>query len=200
MTAMTWRRTRHLVVLAGFAATTLAWLWPFVASPATRIPGEGAGDNLLFVWNLWWTRHAVQTHAWPLWCPAIFVPFGVDLTLHTLTLLPTLLVSLLSPGGSLVAGTNAIIAGHVFLNFAVAYALAWRTTRNLSAAIVGALLFGWSPYVQVRLLGHFNLIAAWTLPLTTMLAIDALERQSRVSALWLALAIASTTYVDASGR
>jgi hypothetical protein len=193
---MAWRRTRHLVVFAGFAAITLAWLWPFVASPATRIPGEGPGDNFLFVWNLWWTRHAVQSHAWPLWCQAIFVPFGADLTLHTLTLLPTLLVSLVSPGGSVVAGTNAIIAGHVFLNFAVAYALAWRTTRNLSAAIVGALLFGWSPYVQVRLLGHFNLIAVWTLPLTAMLTIDALESRSLVSALWLAVAIAITTYVE----
>jgi hypothetical protein len=196
MTAMAWRKARHLVVFAGFAAITLAWLWPFLASPATRIPGEGAGDNFLFVWNLWWTRHAVQSHVWPLWCPAIFVPFGVDLTLHTVTLLPTLLVALVSPSGSLIAGTNAIIAGHIFLNFAVAYALAWRMTRNLSAAFVGALLFGWSPYVQVRLLGHFNLIAAWTLPLTAMPAIDVLERPSRVSALWLAFAIATTTYVE----
>jgi hypothetical protein len=196
MAAMALRAARHTLVLTGFAAMTGVWLWPFLTSPATRIPGDGAGDNFLFVWNLWWTRHAIQSHVSPLWCPAVFVPFGVDLTLHTLTLLPTVVVALVSVNGSVLAGTNAIIAAHLFLNFAVAYALAWRMTRSLGAAILGALLFGWSPYVEVRLLGHFNLIAAWTLPLTALLTMETLERRSTLSALWLGVAIAVTAYVE----
>src|SRR5262249_40407551 len=119
------RAARHAIVLTGFAVITALWLWPLLASPATRIPGDGAGENFIFVWNLWWTRHAIQSHVSPLWCPAIFVPFGADLTLHTLTLLPTAVVALVSPNGAVLAGTNAIIVAHLFLNFAVAYALAW---------------------------------------------------------------------------
>lgn len=196
MAAMKSRTAPHVAALAVFAAITATWLWPFLASPATRIPGDGPGDNFLFVWNLWWTRHALQSHVWPLWCPAIFVPFGVDLTLHTLTLLPTAIVALASPGSSVLSGTNAIIAAHLFLNFAVAYALAWRITGNISAALTGALFFGWCPYVDVRLLGHFNLIAAWTLPLTALVALQTLERGTALAAVWLGLAIAVTGYVE----
>jgi hypothetical protein len=195
MAAMASRAARHVLVLVAFAAMTTAWLWPFLASPASRIPGD-AGDNFLFVWNLWWVRHAVQARVWPLWCPAIFVPYGVDLTLHTLTPLPALVVALLSPRGSVLAGTNAIIAAHLYLNFAAAYALAWRLTRSYSAAIVGACVFAWSPYMDVRLLGHFNLIAGWTLALTALLTFEMLERRSAMSALSLALAVAATAYVE----
>ena len=190
------RTARHALVLAGFAAITAAWLWPFLTAPGSRIPGDGAGDNLVFVWNLWWVRHAVQARVWPLWCPAIFVPYGIDLTLHTLTLLPTLLVALLSPNASVLAGTNVIIAAHLFLNFATAYALAWRLTRHSSAAIVGAFLFAWSPSMEIRLLGHFNLIAGWTLALTALLTFQMLERRSAMSALCLALAMAVTAYIE----
>src|SRR5215472_11575644 len=116
MAALAARAARHTIVLTAFAALTAAWLWPFLTSPATRIPGDGAGDNFLFVWNLWWTRQAIQSHVWPLWSPALFVPFGVDLTLHTLTLLPAAIAALVSPQGSVLAGTNVIIAVHLFLN------------------------------------------------------------------------------------
>jgi hypothetical protein len=171
-------------------------MWPLLVSPSTRIPGEGAGDNFLFVWNLWWTRHAVQSHLWPLWCSALFVPFGVDLTLDTHTLLPTLIVTAISPGSSALAGTNAIIAAHLFLNFAMAYALAYKLTKEIGSALVGALLFAWSPYVEVRLLGHFNLLAAWTLPLTALLTMTAVETRSRAATVSLGLAIGAIAYVE----
>jgi hypothetical protein len=187
---------RHALVLSLFAALTVVWLWPFLVSPSTRIPGEGAGDNFLFVWNLWWTRHAVQSRVWPLWCSALFVPFGVDLTLDTHTLLPTLIVTALSPTSSVLTGTNAIIAAHLFLNFAIAYALAYTLTREIGSALVGALLFGWSPYVEVRLLGHFNLIAAWTLPLTALLTMKAVETRSRAATIGLGLAIGAIAYLE----
>jgi hypothetical protein len=195
MTAMP-RTARHALALGFFAALTIAWLWPVLASPATRIPGEGAGDNFLFVWNLWWTRQAILSHAWPLWCPALFVPFGVDLTLDTLTLLPTVIVALLSPHGSVLAGTNAIIAAHLFLNFAIAYALAYRLTKATGPALIAALLFGWSPYVEVRLLGHFNLIAAWTLALTGLLAVKVHDKPSTAAAVGLGLAIGAIGYLE----
>jgi len=130
-----------------FGLAIAFWLWPLYASFNGTVPGDGAGDNVSFVWNLWWTRHALGAGTSPLWCPALFAPFGVSLLLHTHTFLTSFVAAPLVSGQSLVAATNVIVAVHLFLNFAAAYALALRLTRNIAASILAALVFGWSPYV-----------------------------------------------------
>jgi hypothetical protein len=187
---------KHALAILLFSTLTAIWMWPFLASPGDAIPGAGAGDNFLFVWNLWWVRHAIFNGVSPLWCPVLFVPFGIDLTLDTHTLLPTSIMAVMMGGRSVVAGTNVIICAHLFLNFAAAYALAYRLTRDWSAAIAGALIFGWSPYVAQRLLGHFNLIAAWVFPLTALLSLKALDERPGPSRYLLGLALAAIAYLE----
>jgi hypothetical protein len=148
------------------------------------------------VWNLWWTRRALDAGTSPLWCPALFAPFGVSLLLHTHTFLTSFIAAPFVSGQSLVAATNVVVAVHLFLNFATAYALALRLTRNIAASALGALVFGWSPYIGAHLLGHFNLIAAWMLPLTILLTLDTVERDRATASQFLGLTLAFAPYVD----
>jgi len=187
------RVTRHAAALFLFATLTVIWMWPIVHAPWTAVPGAGAGDNFLFVWNLWWTKRSLLAGVSPLWCPLIFVPYGVDLTLHTHTLLPTAIAGLLVR--DVIAGTNAIVCAHLLLNFVTGYGLAWRLTRDWPAAVLGALLVGWSPYVGERLLGHFNLIAVWVFPLTAWLTLATLDG-SRRAAVLLGIALAAIAYLE----
>ena len=80
------------VPVLGFAAVTACWLFPVLLNLSTVIPGSGAGDNVTFVWNVWWMRyvwhHSGQTF---FFTPFLFHPVGTDLTLHTHTALPALL-------------------------------------------------------------------------------------------------------------
>jgi hypothetical protein len=84
----------------------------------------------------------------------------------------------------------------LFLNFVAAYGLAWHFTRRAAAAMLAAVVFGWSPYVNAHLLGHFNLVAAWVLPLCALLALNALDRREWTSAALLGVALGGVTYVD----
>jgi hypothetical protein len=186
-------RLRHVLALLLFAAATVLWMWPFVAAPAAVIPGDGAGDNFLFVWNYWWARHSLLAGASPLWCPALFVPFGVDLTLDTHTLLPTTIAGLFVQDA--LAGTNAIIGVHLFLNFATAYALAWWMTRDWPSSLLASVILGCAPYVGERLLGHFNLIAVWVFPLVGLLTLRAFDGTRRDSVL-LGIAMAAVAYLE----
>ena len=171
----------------------MAWLWPLHGQPGTAIPGAGAGDNVLFVWNVWWTRYAVLHGLNPLSSSFLLHPFGADLTLHTHTLLPALAVSFV---GNPVLAQNILVFAHLFLNFGCAYALAMRETRDRSAAVIAGLVFGWSPYVSAHLNGHFNLIAAWVLPLAALVALRARDRPTTGRCLLLGAVLGAIAYVD----
>ena len=113
-----------LIPILIFAAITVWWLFPILSNLATVVPGTGAGDNLTFVWNVWWMRYVLHHSGHTFFfTPFLFHPAGVDLTLHTHTALPALIGAMSST--SPVAGQNVLIVLHIFLNFVCMYR--WRT-------------------------------------------------------------------------
>ncbi|HEY7058061.1 MAG TPA: hypothetical protein VH458_16105 [Vicinamibacterales bacterium] len=184
----------HLGPLAVFAVLVAWWLLPLAPHFSNAVPGAGPGDNLAFVWNVWWVRHALQHPGGTvLFTPLLLHPFGADLTQHTLALLPALAVSAID---NPILAQNLLIVAHVFLNFVCAYVLAYRETRLRGAAVLGALIFGSSPFVSAHLLGHFNLIAAWVIPLTALVASAARDKPSWMAGTLLGLVLGCTAYVD----
>jgi len=186
---------RHRVIpVLAFAAITAWWLFPVLSNLSTVIPGAGAGDNATFVWNVWWMRyvlhHPEQTF---FFSPFLFHPVGVDLTLHTHTALPALVAAAWS---SPIAGQNAVIAMHIYLNFLCSYAFAHRLTGNVVAASAAAVIFGTCAFVTAHLTGHFNLIAAWLLPLVCLLTWNAREKPSWVRGVLVGLALGAAAYTD----
>src|SRR3954465_2975984 len=184
-----------VIPILTFAAITVWWLFPILSNLSTVVPGSGAGDNLTFVWNVWWMRYVLHHpgHTF-FFTPFLFHPVGVDLTLHTHTALPALLGAMSST--SPVAGQNGVIVLHLFLNFACMYALAHRVTGHAVASAAAALIFGTSPFVSAHLLGHFNLIAAWTLPLVCLSMLNVLDGPATIRGLLVGLALAATAYTD----
>src|SRR5687768_16031249 len=129
---MNLRPLRHVIALAAWCTATSWWLWPMVANLTRVIPGSGPGDNLTFVWNLWWMREAIQHPAYTFFrCPLLFHPEGVSLTLHTHTALPALVAAVAAPHADLLATQNVLIIGNLLLNGAMAYALAYCVTRHV---------------------------------------------------------------------
>jgi hypothetical protein len=151
------------------------------------------GDNLAFVWNTWWAAHregsihGLFTTRW------LFAPFGVNLVLHTHTLLPSVIAAAVPTG--LLAQTNIVVVAHLLLNALCAYALVWQVTRNWTSAMIAALAFAWSPYVGAHLLGHYNLIAGWVLPLFALVLLLALDGNV-AWAVPVGLVVAASAYVD----
>ena len=190
------RRLGHLVALAGFAALTLFWLSPLLEDPGGLIPGAGAGDNLAFLWNTWSVGQAMTLRQSPFWSPYLFAPWGADLALHTHTVLPSAAAATLAPFSSIVAATNAIVALHLLLNFVLSYALAHRLTADRMAAFIAGLVFGCSAYVGSHLHGHFNLVAAWVIPLALLLTLDQVERPRPAAAIALGVALGLIPYID----
>ena len=119
---------RHSIAILALTALTGWWLSPVLRHLDTAIPGGNAGDNVTFLWNLWWMRYVLHHPGYSFFStPFLFHPAGVDLTLHTHTALPALAAALFGPA-SLIASQNLLVVAHVWLNFVCGYALVYRTT------------------------------------------------------------------------
>lgn len=187
---------RHAGPLGLFAALTIGWTWPLAAHLGTALPGA-PGDNYSFLWDLWWVRTALETPGLPYFrTNYLFYPFGIDMVGQSHIALPGLAAATILRPLTLAAANNTMVLAFVFANMACAYALAWDLTRNPRASVAAAVVFGLSPYLGAHLVGHFELMAAWPLPLFALLMRRSLDgsRAAAFGAAALAVATAYTTY------
>ena len=185
---------RHAALLILFAGLAVAWTWPLARHLATAIPGD-PGDNYSFVWNLWWMRHVLATPGLAYFHTTyLFHPFGTSMANHPNTALPALVGATLLGRASPAAAQNLLLIAYVFANLAAMYALAWTLTRRVAASALAAVTFGLSPYVAVHILGHFDLVAAFTIPLFALALHHALGGSNRAAAA-AGLALAATAYI-----
>jgi hypothetical protein len=186
----------HIGAGAVFAFMALVWSYPLAFHLATHLPGPGAGDNIDFLWNFWWMRTALGSRLDVFSTPYLFAPSGMDLTLHTHTALPAFVGATMLRGVSIVTAQNLTILATLFLNGYCAFVLAWRLTRDHGAALLAGIVFSGSPYVAAHLNGHFNLIAAWTIPLFVLAASKAVVSTTPGAAIVAGLILGVTAYID----
>jgi hypothetical protein len=185
---------KHLGPLALFGALAIAWTWPLALHLHDAVPGD-PGDNYSFLWNLWWMRHAIATPGLPYFHTTyLFHPFGTTIANHPHTALPALVAATLLGQASIVTAQNLLLLAYVFANMAAMYALAWDIARDRRAAILGGVIFGLSPYLAAHLLGHFDLMAAWVLPLFALCVRHAMRAGSAAWTMAAGLVLIATAY------
>jgi hypothetical protein len=180
--------------LAFFAALAVAWTWPLAQHLSDAIPGD-PGDNYSFLWNLWWMRQVRSTPDLEFFRTTfLFYPFGTTIADHPHTALPGIIAATALSGLSVAAAQNVIVLANVFANMAAMYWLAWTVTRHRRAAVLAGVIFGTSPYFSAHLLGHFDLLAGWVMPVFALLFHRAVEARSRTAAIASGLVLAATAY------
>jgi hypothetical protein len=191
------------VVPATFVAVAL-WTARLLLNDIGRaIPGTHLGDNAAALWNVWWFAKALASGEPIFRTPMLFAPFGTQLSLHTHASTHSALAWMLTPFTSLVVSHNVVIICGLALNGICAFALARRLTSVAAAkaapiapSILAGVAFAFSAFVQLRVLGHINLLHAWVLPLFA-LALLRLDRRPRVSnAAWLGASASLVVYTD----
>jgi hypothetical protein len=186
----------HALAALAFAALAVWFTWPLAARLATHVPGTGAGDNLTFVWNFWWMRRALATGSPIFHTDALFWPFGTSLLLNTHTALEAFAGATLLSRLSLVGAQNVVIIASMAANGFFTYLLAYDLTRSRLGALAAGALFACAPYFEAHLDGHFNLIAAWGLPLFAWLWLRALGRRQTTAAVAAGAAAVLVAYTD----
>ena len=185
-------------VLAGvfFCALALWITYPLALELETHVPGAGAGDNLAFLWNAWWFQEWAHGRTTGLLATdRLFAPFGTSLVLHTHTLLPSALAFLV-PLESVVAQHNVVLIAGLALNGITTYALAFKQVKQVVPSMAAGLLFAGGGYIYVHLLGHFNLVHAWVIPLAVLSWLRFIEAPTAARGSIFGATLAAVVYTD----
>ncbi len=161
------RKRAALLALLLYSAVTLALFPQLVAHLATAFPGD-LGDPPSQAWVLAWDVHALTAHGGGLarlYQGNIFYPFH-DVLAYQDTLLGVLpfAAPILLLTGNPVLAYNVLFLGSFVLCAWGAYLLAVLLTRDVRAAFLAGLVYGFSPYRMVHLY-HLNLLCGMWIPL-----------------------------------
>jgi hypothetical protein len=171
--------------------------WPLVLNLATHIPGEGPGDNVAFLWNFWWFRQALSEPGLDLFhTPYLFAPTGTPLVLHTHTALPAFIAATLFASLPVVVAHNVVLLAGLATNGIATYVLGWHHVRRAMPALLAGTVFSGSAYIWIHMLGHFNLVHAWVLPLAAWAWIRLLEAPSVGRGVIAGITFAAAAYTD----
>jgi len=161
------RKRAALLALLLYSAVTLALFPQLIAHLATAFPGD-LGDPPSQAWVLAWDVHALTAHGVGLarlYQGNIFYPFH-DVLAYQDTLLGVLpfAAPILLLTGNPVLAYNVLFLGSFVLCAGGAYLLAVLLTRDVRAAFLAGLVYGFSPYRMVHLY-HLNLLCGMWIPL-----------------------------------
>jgi hypothetical protein len=153
-------------VLLVLVLLTVLMTWPLARSLGSAVLGP-PGDNLEYVWKMWWFYHAlVERGSTPFFAPDVFYPFGYPLALSETTLAHTVLgLPLTALWGEVVAYNVLILASFVLSGYGV-YRLLRALGSGVAGALVGAVAFAFCPYRFAHLgAGHLPLMGTGWMPL-----------------------------------
>jgi hypothetical protein len=166
-----------LLVCCGLAAVVFASAW---AAPTTSPNGGAVGDGALFLWFLRWTPYALLRGLNPLLGTHLNVPDGVNLMWNTSLPLPAALMTPVTERFGLPVTVTTLYTLALALSAWFASIAFGRYVRSYPAALLGGLVYGFSPAMIAQSSSHLHLTMGAVLPPLMLLAVDEiLHRQRR---------------------
>ena len=145
----------------------------------------------IFLWNLWWVRHAIfDLHVSPLVTNYVIYPFVSPLAGHTLALLWGLVSAPFQMIFGMIPTFNAILVLAFVLAATAMYAFVRKHVERASVALLAGLLFAFTPaMVQRASVGHLDKISIFWLPVCLLLWDKVVETKRWTWAIILGLCV-----------
>lgn len=167
----------HASIVLAYGALTLVMTWPLAARFSRAVLGP-PGDNLEYVWKMWWFKHALlDLGASPFFAPDVFYPFGYPVALSETTVAHTVLGLPLTALWGEAAAYNAMMVFSFVLSGYGLYLYLRHLGCGAAASFIGGAIYAFCPYRMSHLgAGHLPLMGTGWVPLL-LLAIERLIRR-----------------------
>ena len=164
------------LALGVYLVLSVAMLWKGLFTGSGTVVGR-LQDPALFIWYLQWLPFALGHHLNPLLTTYLHYPSGANLMWNTSIVFPALVLAPVTIAFGPITAYNVLCVTAVASSAWCGYLAARRFTQSWWAAVVGGLLYGFSPYVVSQSLGHPNLALAFYPALAVIFADEILVRQ-----------------------
>lgn len=135
----------HLLVIAACSVIAILMTYPLITRFTTHTVG-GEGDDMIFLWNLWWAKHSLlDLKTNPFRTDYIFYPYDVGLLWHAFTFLNGLLSIPLQYVFNLPTVSNLLMLFSFVLSGFGAFLLIDYFLKDWKSSFVGALIFAFAP-------------------------------------------------------
>ncbi len=172
-------RRRPWVFAAVAYAACSVWLTRGVwRHPTTRWIGV-PGDPQAFMWWIAWVPHALRHGLNPLHPTVVQYPDGVNAMWNTSILLPSLVAAPVTWAFGPILSWNLIQAGAPVAGALCAMAALSRFVDRRLPAFVGGLVYGFSPYMTLKMLVHTNLVITILPPIMLLCVHELFVRRRR---------------------
>lgn len=169
-------RLTTLAVFLLFLALSVGLLIDVWRAPLTHI--DGTQDALQTIWFLSWPPYALTHHHSPFVSTYMNYPAGINLLWNTSTIGPAILLWPVTTIWNAVLSYNVIMTLSMALAGVFAFIAIRRYVPSALAALPGAAIYGFSPYVMAHVTGHMHsVVSAVTAPLLLLLLDELFVRQ-----------------------
>jgi hypothetical protein len=175
-----------LAALFAYLIAMVVFTWPLALHPGT-MAAVFSGDTLLNAFIVAWDQHALLNEPGRLFSPNFFHPTRNALCLSENMIVPALLTLPLAGLGNPILVYNVILLGSFPASAWCWWLVLRRWGAGWTAAWIGGLMFGFSPW-RFGQLGHMQLMLNWWVPLV-LLGVDAWLRGAGMR--WALLAAAA---------
>lgn len=157
-------RGAHMLALAGYLLLAIFFTLPASLYPSRALLGDGA-DNYVHSWLLWNFAHSVIHAHSPFHTNLILYPHGANLAWAPSDPLVGLMVLPLSLWFAPAITYNVALILQFTLAAFFARLLGLRVCGNPTAATIGGMVFGFSPYMMEQSLGHLSSLTTFPIPI-----------------------------------
>ena len=176
------RAREHLLALLACAGLSLLIFGPWILTRMTTwFLSAQPQDGSIFVWMFRWWPYAIGHHVNPLYTTSAWAPGGINLAWVTsVPALAIVMTPLTQTFGPFFSFNVAELAAPALAAW-TGYLLCRRITGKFAPALVGGLVFGFSPMLADEVgQGHPNLVLTFPIPLAAYLMLRRLDGSIRV--------------------
>ena len=167
---------------------------PVLTRLSTAVFGH-LGDAKYYIWLSWWRRYSLQHGMNYLSQSIMQAPFGAQQVVPGFSGLVWSLAGLSALFGE-VAAYNLMMLVSLILASCLAYFLFRQFLESHLIAVLGGLLFAYSPYGLDSVTYHVDVAQFWVIPAFLLALIAARRRQNLASSVGLGLAFALAIYFN----
>ncbi len=128
-------------------------------------------DPSLYMWSLAWWPYVISHHVHPFFTRLVWAPNGINLALVTCMPLLGIIAAPLTTALGPLATYNLIALAVAPMCAWTAYLLCRRLCGAFVPALIGGLIFGFSPYCAGQMLSHMCELLVFPIPLAIYLAV-----------------------------